>query len=612
MKIIKKFNYMFLSFLFVIICSYNAANAAVNNPAPAPAISTPIAPILTPDGVNFSNLVLEDWFLSDPTVGHDVTTTCADSKIGIGSSNLFIADTFKNEPSKQKPDFKWTSETDLIKKLQAIYSDEDIETIFQHHRDTYLGKKADGSPDPTLSVSLEKAKKLGIKIVRLPIPWAIQYESRPYSIVTFYPDALNTRVMHPIPASTGKIQLISDPFYHDLKWASIPSSQIEAILKEANKHGIKIILDIHTYPGGASDGTYNGVWPLAPMFWSTTDYQENFQTIFGNLIKWAERLKVKDPDAFAALEGLTPMNEPAHLMGALEASAKETDLKKKAVCSVETGRVPNWGITKPQEVLDTLAWAVKDFKSSSLPTDKVKLYMNVIETMYDSSNKTPFKTIGIWWLNTTTPEERKTWAVLDIHHYVAWSPDCNNVLDPKATVVAANRDDAFKIKKDVNGNLEIWQNGVAMLLDTDGNAKTPGKDTFIPMTYLTNKEDSYTINNYGLGQIRNCSDWFPGIRGQLGLDSKNSDGTYADQLATSEFSAGTNADTWRSGSSGKAQINGKPMNITNSIDYRNAFLEEQIRLAKEANITAIFWTWKVPNENFQQEWSASDIYNTAN
>jgi hypothetical protein len=645
MKTRKKSNFTTcarISLFIAIACSYNNFGNAATSVSTSTNLSTSAVP--KPHGVNFGGVfTLEDWFFSDKKVGHNVMTTCADSKTGIASSQLFTGDT-------SKPDFKWTSEIDLINKLFAHgYTEKDIETIFQKHRDTYLGKQPDGSGYPTLSASFVHAKNLGLKVVRLPITWAIQYD-KPYVIKKA--NGADQEIL----ATTGKIQLIPDPFYADntdninKKWASIPISQIKAILEAANSNGIQIILDIHAFPGGSSDGTYNGVWPLAPKFWSTTPdiYRKNFETIFGNLVDWANSLP-KDSAAFKGLAGLTPMNEPAHMMGSVRSTHLES-LKPNpnpnniTVCSAAgpggSSGVISWAdapsnnsALSPKDILNTLALAVKKFSDSKLGDYGVKLYMNVIETMYDSSETKPFTEIGNWWKTVTTDAERTKWAVLDIHHYTAWSPECNNVLSEKVTVVAANRDDAFKIKKDANGNLEIWQNqGVVMLLDKKGEAKTPKLDnsgkpifdssgklidvsgiSFTPMTYLTNAnstltngDGSYTINNYGLGQIRNCSDWFSTIRTALGLPTPN-------LLAASEFSAGTNSDAWRSGASGKAQIDGKPMTVTNSKEYRDIFLEEQIKNANNAQIETIFWTWAIPhNSNYQNEWSLSNIYNVAN
>jgi len=97
------------------------------------------------------------------------------------------------------------------------------------------------------------------------------------------------------------------------------------------------------------------------------------------------------------------------------------------------------GITT-QEVLMTLAIAVEEFrKRKNLVDNKKQLVMNVIETAFPAlfggavsegvfgasqSNKegveAVYEEIATWWTNTTTSAERATWAVLDIHNYIAW------------------------------------------------------------------------------------------------------------------------------------------------------------------------------------------------
>ena len=37
--------------------------------------------------------------------------------------------------------------------------------------------------------------------------------------------------------------------------------------------------------------------------------------------------------------------------------------------------------------------------------------------------------IGAWWRGITTLEERKTWAVLDLHNYIAWDPKAKEFED---------------------------------------------------------------------------------------------------------------------------------------------------------------------------------------
>src|SRR5262249_42876564 len=222
-----------------------------------------------------------------------------------------------------------------------------------------------------LEATFSRLETLGIRKVRLPITWAITYPDHSYAI-----SPGRGRAPIVVPATTDVI-LIQDPFYADLKWASIPVGAIMEVLKSASRHDMEVVLDVHAFPGGSSDGTYNGIWPLQPKFWDTGAdgndgpvYRENFQVIVQNLIAWAEGLyELSDRSYADGLGGFTPMNEPAHLMGIPPARCSDG----------------SWGISSYTDVLETLALAVTDFQRSSLPGHGVKLYMNVIETMFPTT-----------------------------------------------------------------------------------------------------------------------------------------------------------------------------------------------------------------------------------
>ncbi len=424
-----------------------------------------------PYGVNFGGLyVLEDWFLSNTNTATYVSTPCGDE---VANTNEFII-------NDQNPNIPFTSETDLIKKLKnSGKTDAEILQYFKAHRERYFAES--DSEINVLENNFNHVKSLGINMVRLPITWPISYDSD-YNIY----DANNNP--HLIPG--GQVStIVPDPFHYTdsepYSWASIPASDIEHILEVANQYGIKVLLDIHAYPGGAGSGTFNGVWPLAPQFWTTSKviYQRNFETIVGNLINWTIDLKASNPAAYEALLGITPMNEPAHLLGV-----------PQATCNPNAPWVTD--ITY-NDVLETIALSVPLFKNTSLPNDGKKLYANIIETMMPSgpSATPPFQLIGKWWLEDIpelTQQDREEWAYLDIHHYFAWDPSCNQCLT-----------------KDVKNNI---------------------------------------IQPSAFSDIQNCAQSFYGeIRNKLSFSPQ-------DLLATSEFSASANANTVESCASGVTPI----------------------------------------------------------
>lgn len=423
------------------------------------------APTFHPEGVNFGGLfVLEDWFFSNASgvapdhLGVYVATPCGHS---VGSSQIFLKDS-------AAPLFYWTSETNLISQLRtAGYSDSEITAAFEKHRSNFLMQQVRGPQN--LDQNFLLLHNLGVTKVRLPVTWALIYPNQTYTLT----GAAGSVV---VPAST-QTQLINDPFFAGEKWAGIPVEEIAIILRAAARYHIKVLIDIHAYPGGSGEGTYNGIWPNSPLFWNggTVQYRQNFNTIVANLIQWTESLYQTDPAAARGLWGISPMNEPAHLLGIPAATCDPS--------------APWFAAITYQDVLDTLALSVTSFRNSSLPAHGAKLDMNIIETMFPISMTAAaqYNTIGAWWMSITSALERSAWAVLDIHHYAAWDPNCNQCIN------------------------ESVSNG--------------------------------SITQAGFVKIAACTNWYLQLRNALNLEEKA-------QLNVSEFSAGTNQYTQNSCSSG--------------------------------------------------------------
>jgi hypothetical protein len=313
-----------------------------------------------PNGVNLGGwLVLEDWFYGKNGSAYDsafhVTTPRIQGPVGF-SQNI--------DPSSRP--FMFTSETDLLTKL-----DKPVASL-QVHRDHYVD----------VASELAAIASHGIKYVRLPITWCFNWRDEP---LTIYGATSVT-----LPPRTGEV-LVRDPFLGNTcgvagnqtcQWLAIPEWRVIDVLARADALGLKVLLDIHAFPGGSSDGTYNGVWPLAPAFW-TSQADANFAAIVGGLIEWMEELANRNASAFSGLYGLTPMNEPG--LGMPGGTAAH---------------------------LDTLAIALQLFRASRLPAAGKYLLMNMIQISSDAA--------ASWWLSRTTATERAQWAVIDLHHYIAW------------------------------------------------------------------------------------------------------------------------------------------------------------------------------------------------
>lgn len=130
------------------------------------------------------------------------------------------------------------------------------------------------------------------------------------------------------------------------------------------------------------------------------------------LIKWVEGL---DTDAQQAVEGVTLMNEPAHMNG-----LQKTPFVADTV-------LLNW-----------LASAADLFRKSKLPGLGVKLYVNMIETSLSNF----WGVVPNWWSSTFSQDERLTWAVLDIHWYTAWSGGtCDGSVRTNKTAYTCDQDE---------------------------------------------------------------------------------------------------------------------------------------------------------------------------
>ncbi|CAK8999721.1 3-beta-glucanase 1) (Exo-1 [Durusdinium trenchii] len=315
-------------------------------------------------GVNLGGwLVLEDWFFS-------------------GSSGSFVMSQKQGQgqclpPRLSHADEPWPSEGVLAHHLNATKGQEETLKIFEEHRKYFM-----------TDFDLDQIAQNGISTIRLPLTWAA------------FADALAPldgiySSYDPEREST----LVPDPFYHDkVSLVTIPRELLAKFLRKAAEKDLKVIFDLHSFPGGSQDGTYNSIWPNKPVFWrehSKLNASSHVllstvgRWVVQGLISWVEQL---DEKAKQGVQGLTLMNEPAHT-NAWSHFAQEED------------------------VLAWLATTAEDFRNSKLPKEGVKLYVNIIETAFSQ-----FEHSAVPWFDKTfTKKEKETWAVADVHWYVAWS-----------------------------------------------------------------------------------------------------------------------------------------------------------------------------------------------
>jgi len=318
-------------------------------------------------GVNVGGwLCLEDWLFSGDG-GRFVDSTASGSTEGQGTCL----------PPNVPGPWRWASEGHLVKSLVDQQGPEAAMAAFKAHRESFITR-----------ADFVDMAALGIKVVRIPMTWAAFAD-----------------VLAPLdPVAYGShdpengMTVIPDAFYGDeVKLVTIPRGWLTEQLRHAADAGVKVLLDLHAFPGGSAQGTSNSIWPLAPVFWTHNTTTKNLTVPLSRVglgiveayIAWIESLDAK---AFSAVHGVEIMNEPAHL-SSFQHFAEES------------------------QVLAWLAAGTDLFRTSTLPRRGIKLYMHVVWTAFADFRVT----VKDWWSTSTTAEERSTWAVMSQGFYTAWS-----------------------------------------------------------------------------------------------------------------------------------------------------------------------------------------------
>jgi len=276
------------------------------------------------------------------------------------------------------PSKRWSSEGLLTKQLSDSRGMRAAAAAFEAHRRSYM---SDGD--------LRSIAALGIKTVRLPLTWAA------------FADALASMApkLYGVHNPEKDTWIVPDPFYTETTaWATIPRALLADFARQAGRHGLKVLFDLHAFPGGSSDATYSGVWPQRPAFWTGrmrvgdrgATLRDCGLLIAKALVQWVEQLGAEEQVGIA---GVSLMNEPAHMA----AMAKEP-----------------WA--DERQILSWLAAAGQIFRESQLPRNGQRLYVQVVDTAF----KDFLVSVTPWWPNTFSFQERHSWAVIDLHWYAAW------------------------------------------------------------------------------------------------------------------------------------------------------------------------------------------------
>jgi hypothetical protein len=286
-------------------------------------------------------------------------------------------------------DEPWPSEGILVNRLSQ--SEASPEEIFTAFRENFVTEQ-----------DFIQIASLGIRTIRVPFSWSL------------FADVLAPldQKIYGSHDAEWEPTVVPDPFHVDeIKMVTIPRTWFKQMLQKAAKHGLRIILDLHNMPGGSSDGTYSGIWPLRPAYWdsktkignASVDLTEVGVWITKALLDWVQN-DLSDLVDAGAIWGICFMNEPAHLAG----------IQGK------------WGhFATSDQVLATVSGFADRFRTSNLPDKGVRLYIQLIETAWPDSQAFDSQ-VTDWYQNFFTQKERYNWAVMARHFYTAWG--CNGMI----------------------------------------------------------------------------------------------------------------------------------------------------------------------------------------
>lgn len=375
-----------------------------------------------PAGVNFGSwLSLEDYFYVGDTGSVQVATPDG-HKSAVCLPPLHTG---------QGP--TWQSETDLLTSLIQTAGLAHALKLFHAHRTSYVTED-----------DLIKLSQWGVKHVRVPLSWCLtDHDFEDIDITNTTQEYTDYLLQH---------YTCADPYYteDDVLWPAVPRKMLTTFLRSCAKYGITASLDLHTYPGATSPGTFSGLWPRAPRFWkhdtaSKDDDNDLGRQLYKNSVGWLEQLAEDDPKAFDGILGISPMNEPAHLAGIF----RNTDRDYLPPLTPEEAaryleRLDNSPDIPDGPHLRVFLWlqdAIDVFRESLLPKLGKQLHVNVHESALspqvcgdddnDLGGRHPTATnlVAAWWSKVTHKKERSSWAVLDMHHYHAWEPACQGASD---------------------------------------------------------------------------------------------------------------------------------------------------------------------------------------
>jgi aryl-phospho-beta-D-glucosidase BglC (GH1 family) len=234
----------------------------------------------------------------------------------------------------------WISEGGLLGMTAEKIGDNATIAALTAHRESYI-----------TDYDFAAMAKAGINHVRLPIGWWT-FASPPGAAP----------------------ELISDACYPEKKFVTVSAPMLETLLRQGQRAGLRFLIDMHAMPCGSSDGTYNGVFPADPVFFSNSTAQALGLAVIKNMMVWYKGLP-KDLIADKTVLGFTLLNEPG--LGVVQGGGPPP-------------RPGNAGLPNNKPVLAWLKQAVQVFQEAISPctfgphpmpgvSDCPLLYMNMHE-----------------------------------------------------------------------------------------------------------------------------------------------------------------------------------------------------------------------------------------
>lgn len=325
-------------------------------------------------------LQFEDWFFSwpegsVPSVPYPFDQVSSGPRLPQG--RLFPSNAVGTELVDP-----WLSEGGLIGTTAARIGDEATIAAMTVHRESYITE-----------YDFAHMAANGVKYARLAFGWWV-FASNPAEVET--------------------TTLIPDPCYPELRFATVPGSFLTALMEQAGRHNVSILFDLHAMPCGSSDGTYNGVFPNDPIFFTDTGASKLGLEVVANMMEWWVGLP---PSLKAVVHGFTVLNEPG--LGLVGGT-------REGVTPLPGGNT---------SIVAWLKEAVDVFSNVALNADVAPplLYMNLHEAAFPESKHT---TSSIEQMASAYQEmglSGKSWAVYDVHHYFAWSGVGNGIPAEKCT-----------------------------------------------------------------------------------------------------------------------------------------------------------------------------------